>query len=169
MMMDTYDDSATAHVPLKRVCWSFVLCMVADFIPFTEPLYWLPEWSALMLMYWLIHNPRRIGLGAAFVLGLLVDIGTVSPLGSHSLAYCLSSYWLMRHRRQFTLQNYGFQALAVAVALAGNEAVLALVRWLTEHRFAGWQIFYASLSAALLWPVLNKIMRIVAHRKRWGK
>lgn len=163
--MDAYGDSA-AHVPLKRVLWSFALCMVADFVPFAEPLYWLPEWSALMLMYWLVHNPRRIGLGAAFVLGLLVDIGTVSPLGGHSLAYCLSAYWLMRHHRRFGLQNDGFQALMVGAALAGNEAVLALVHLLTEQRFAGWQIFYAPLTALILWPLLNRIMHFLSQRRR---
>ncbi|QMT33153.1 rod shape-determining protein MreD [Conchiformibius steedae DSM 2580] len=161
--MGHYDDFS---IPFKPIFWSFVLCMVLDFIPLGEPFFWLPEFTALLLVYWLVHAPQRIGLFSAFLVGLLMDIGTVAPLGSHALAYCLSSFVMMRHRRQFSMQNYGFQALAVVLVLAANEVVLAAVRWVMEQRFAGWQIFAAPLTAALMWPLLNKIMLYFTNYKR---
>ena len=49
---------------------------------------------------------------------------------------------------------------------AANEVVLAAVRWVMEQRFAGWQIFAAPLTAALMWPLLNKIMLYFTNYKR---
>ena len=76
-----------SRIPLKLIIISFIVPLILDFIPFSGSIfYWLPEFTALMLYYWLINRPQNVGIGTAFVLGLLVDSGTASPLGEHALA-----------------------------------------------------------------------------------
>ena len=51
---------------------------------------WLPDILALALVFWTIHQPLRVGVGAAFFLGLVMDVHQSSLLGQHALAYtCL--------------------------------------------------------------------------------
>lgn len=160
-----YDDFY-GEIPKKTVFFSFAAAMVLDFIPFSVKLLWLPEFTALMVIYWLINCPRQVNLGTAFFVGLLTDIGTVSLLGSHSLAYTLSAYVIVSNHRQFGMQNYGFQAVVVLLALVGNEAILAAIRFIVEQRFIGWEIFTAPFTGALLWPLLNKLMLYIINYKR---
>lgn len=154
------------RLPKKLIVFSFVLAMVIDFIPFSGSLYWLPEFTALILIYWLINRPKYVNIGTAFVIGLLVDIGTVSALGAHSLAYVISGYLIIANHRQFVMQNYGFQTVLVLLALLCNELILMTIRLITEQRFSGWLIFAAPVLGALIWPILNKIMHSFIQNKR---
>jgi rod shape-determining protein MreD len=48
---------------------------------------WLPDLLALVLVFWSVHQPLRVGVGAAFVFGLLMDVHQAALLGQHALAY----------------------------------------------------------------------------------
>lgn len=160
-----YEDSYN-RLPNKLIFFSFVLAMILDFIPFSGSLYWLPEFTALILIYWLINRPQSVNIGMAFLVGLLVDIGTVSPLGAHSLAYMISGYLIIANHRQFVMFNYGFQTVLVLLALLSNELILMAIRFLNEQRFSGWLIFLAPVLGAIIWPILNKIMHALIQNKK---
>ena len=53
---------------------------------------WAPDWLALVLVFWAIHQPLRVGVGVAFVLGLLTDVHQTSLLGQHALTYTVQGY-----------------------------------------------------------------------------
>lgn len=64
---------------------------------------WMPDLLALTLVFWSVHQPRRVGIGAAFVFGLLMDVHQSSLLGQHALAYTALSYFAITiHRRLLT-------------------------------------------------------------------
>jgi rod shape-determining protein MreD len=46
---------------------------------------WVPDMLIVVLVFWNIHQPQRVGMGAAFVFGLLMDIHQTSLLGQHAL------------------------------------------------------------------------------------
>ena len=50
---------------------------------------WAPDLLALTLAFWVVHQPRRVGVGAGFVLGLLIDVHQGALLGQHALALSL--------------------------------------------------------------------------------
>ncbi|MCB1892767.1 MAG: rod shape-determining protein MreD, partial [Rhodocyclaceae bacterium] len=52
----------------------------------------LPDWVALVLAFWSVREPRRLGMGTAFVVGLMMDVASGSVMGQHPLAYLLLSY-----------------------------------------------------------------------------
>ncbi|MCG7659685.1 rod shape-determining protein MreD [Neisseriaceae bacterium CCUG 44465] len=146
-------------IPKKLIYISFILAILVDFIPLSGSLfYWLPEFTALILMYWAINRPQNVGIGTAFILGLLIDIGIAAPLGEHALAYIFSLYLVIHNRRQIVLYNYGIQAIVVFAALMCSEIILTLIRLHFTHHFNGWTTFLAPFVGALLWPLLNKIM-----------
>ncbi len=35
---------------------------------------WMPDLLALVLVFWSVHQPLRVGIGVAFVFGLLMDV-----------------------------------------------------------------------------------------------
>jgi rod shape-determining protein MreD len=51
-----------------------------------------PDFMLLVLLFWTIHEPRSIGQGMAFALGLLMDVSDSMLLGQHALAYVIAVY-----------------------------------------------------------------------------
>ena len=85
--MNDFDDSYRA-MPVGVIAASFAVTMLVDFMPFPfDGFFWLPELTALMLLYWSMHHPQRVGMGIAFLLGLIVDAATAATLGLHALSY----------------------------------------------------------------------------------
>lgn len=154
------------RIPKKLIFISFILAMVLDFIPVSNSLLWLPDVSLLVLVFWLANCPHYINLGSAFIVGLLVDMGTNSSLGAHALAYILAAYPIIMNHRQFGVQNYGFQAVLVLVALIISEVVLLAVSFVSGQRFVGWLTLLAPLVGAMIWPILNKFMMALLHSQR---
>ena len=59
-----------------------------------------PDLLSLVLVFWNVHQPRRVGVGLAFAFGLVMDVHQGAVLGQHALAYTLLSYLAITvHRR----------------------------------------------------------------------
>ena len=70
---------------------SLLVALILNFLP-TSAWPWVPDWVALVLVFWSIREPRRVGMGAGFLLGVAMDVADVSLLGQHALAYVLAAY-----------------------------------------------------------------------------
>ena len=156
--------------PKRWVAYSFLLVLLVDFIPVAPPwVYPLPDFTLIMLAYWLLHRPQLIGIGAAFCLGLLVDIGTNSLLGQHGLAYSVAAFLIERNRRQIVLNSFGWQAIAVAGAMLVSQLVVFLVSLFQQQPFPLWRRWLPSVVTGLLGPQLNNVMLAIAHYRRSRK
>jgi rod shape-determining protein MreD len=113
----------------------------------------MPDLLALALVFWNVHQPRRVGVGVAFLFGLLMDVHDGALLGQHALAYTLLSFFAITiHRRLlwFTVPSQAVQILPLFVAA---HAVSLLVRLLAGGMFPGWEILLAPVFEAMLWPL----------------
>ncbi len=152
----------------RRFVWTcFLLALLLDLIPLpAKEFFWLPEVTALMLLYWLLHRPDMVNLGTAFMVGLLLDIGSSSPLGQHALAYTVSGYFVLQQQRQASQYDSGLQALIVLAALLCNQIVMIVVRLFHDQLFIGWLYLVPPFLGALLWPLFNKVMVQVLNFRR---
>jgi rod shape-determining protein MreD len=124
----------------------------------------MPDFVAVALVFWNVHQPRRVGVGVAFVLGLLMDVHDGAVLGQHALAYTLLSYLAITvHRRLsgFTTMSQMFQVFPLLFAA---HAVSLTVRLFAGGMFPGWSIVLAPVFEALLWPVAD--MLLLAPQRR---
>src|SRR6478735_9247095 len=51
-----------------------------------------PDFVLIVLIFWVVHEPRSIGQGIAFALGLLMDVSDSMLLGQHALAYVIATF-----------------------------------------------------------------------------
>jgi rod shape-determining protein MreD len=51
-----------------------------------------PDWVAMVLIYWGMALPHRIGIGVGWGVGLLLDVGRGGLLGQHALALAVVAY-----------------------------------------------------------------------------
>ena len=87
---------------------------------------WMPDLLALVLVFWSVHQPLRVGVGVAFVFGLLMDVHQSALLGQHALAYTALCYFAITiHRRLlwFTVPSQALQVLPLFVAAHAIETL----------------------------------------------
>jgi len=137
--------------------FSLFAALVFNMLPFGRVAA-MPDVLALTLVFWNVHQPRRVGIGAAFVFGLLMDVHQGSLLGQHAQAYTLLSFFAITvHRRLlwFTLVEQALQILPLFIA---SHAVSLVVRLLSSGSFPGWTLLLAPLFEALMWPLVTILL-----------
>jgi rod shape-determining protein MreD len=118
----------------------------------------MPDLLALALVFWNVHQPRRVGMGAAFVFGLLMDVHQGALLGQHALAYTLLSYVAITIHRRLLWFDVVDQALQILPVFLAVHLVALAVRLLAGGMFPGWSMLLAPLLEALLWPPVTLLL-----------
>ena len=119
-----------------------------------------PDFVALIVLYWCIEEPRKIGFLTAWRLGLLMDVADGSLFGQHALAYSILAYaGIVLHRR---VQRFSMapQILHVIPLLLFTDLVVLLVRALAGADFPGYAYFLGSFTGAALWPALSHLLKL---------
>lgn len=138
---------------------SLIVAFFMNFLPWGG-LLGVPDFVALVLVFWSIHQPRKIGIGVAFTMGLLMDVHSAIHLGEHALVYTLLCYLAIAiHRRVLWFQPVT-QSAHVFPLFVFAQGMQIVVRLLVspEAKFPGWLYFSESLVTAFLWPVVTWLL-----------
>lgn len=142
---------------------TLLLAMFVNMIPLGR-LPGFPDWVALTLAFWCIREPFKVGMAAAFLVGIVMDVGSASVLGQHSLAYVLLAFaasGLSRRILGFPLLQ---QALQILPLLLGSQLVMLATRMVDGADFPGLTYFLGSFSATLLWPPLTYLLLLPQYQ-----
>lgn len=158
---------ASRRILLPARSWfiylSLCVALVMNLIP-VDYLPVLPDWLALALTFWCIHQPLKIGMGAAFLFGLLMDVADASIMGQHALAYVLLAFAAGGLSRRVLWFPLSLQALHVLPLLLGTQLVMLLVRLATGAEFPGVTYFLSSFVATLLWHPLSYLLLLPQYQ-----
>ncbi|GAA3999005.1 rod shape-determining protein MreD [Comamonas faecalis] len=136
---------------------SLALALALAMLPL-GPVVWMPDWVMLLLAFWSMHQPRRVGLGVAFVMGLAIDVHQGALLGQHALAYCLLVFGVgLAHRRLWWFSAWQ-QALQLLPLFIGAHALQVLIRLAGGGLWPGWWLLAAPVLQALLWPLVGWVL-----------
>ena len=136
---------------------SLLLALMFNLIPFGR-VDAMPDLLAVALVFWNVQQPRRVGMGAAFLFGVLMDVHQGALLGQHALAYTLLSFIaIMMHRRLLWFGVAG-QSVQVLPLFVAAHAVAVVVRLIAGGEFPGWDLLFAPLIEAALWPISSWIL-----------
>jgi len=150
-------------LPVRPVFIAFTLiaALIVNLLPWSEPLLAVkPDFVALVMLYWCIQQPRKVGFAAAWLMGLTMDIADGSLLGQHALAYSVLAFaGIVLHHRvlMFTMRN---QILHVIPILLVNDLIVLVIRKLAGADFPGAGYFVGSLFAGALWPVMCYLLKL---------
>lgn len=142
---------------------SLLAALMLNLIPFGR-LPGVPDWLALVLAFWCIHQPLKIGMGAGFLFGLAMDVANASVMGQHAFAYVLLAFAAGGLSRRILWFPLALQALHVLPLLLGTQLVMLSIRMLSGAEFPGLLFFLSSLLGALLWHPLNYLLLLPQYR-----
>ncbi len=138
--------------------WFTLICaLLVNLLPWGHSP-WVPDFLAVALVFWNVQQPRRVGIGAAFVFGLLMDVHDGALFGEHALAYTLLSYGAISLHRRILWFPLGAQALHVFPLLLVAQVASLLIRLWVGGAVPGWLFFADSLVGALVWPLIHWLL-----------
>ncbi len=119
---------------------------------------WMPDVLLLILVFWSVHQPLRVGMGAAFVLGLCVDVQHAALLGQNALVYTVMVFISVSLQRRLLWFGIPLQAVQLLPLLIGAQALQAVIRLLSGGVLPGWGVVVAPFLEALLWVPISLLL-----------
>lgn len=113
-----------------------------------------PDFVALTVLYWNIHQPRQSGMSLAFISGITMDVVNTNIMGQHALAYCLITFFALLFYRRLRMFGVFRQIPAILWILLLAQIILLLIGTLTGTYSPDWRILLTSVSGGLLWPIV---------------
>lgn len=163
-MQTTYSSSRILQ-PVRPwfIILSLVIALLLNFVP-TASVLWIPDWVALVLVFWSIRESRHVGMGSAFLLGIAMDVADASLMGQHSLAYVITTYLAGLLSRRILWFPLGQQALHVLPLLLASQAIQVAVRLVPGVDFPGLSYFAGPLIGTVLWLPLTFVLLLPQYQ-----
>ncbi|MHB1675958.1 MAG: rod shape-determining protein MreD [Sulfuriferula sp.] len=142
---------------------SLFIAFLLDLSPWPVEYLWLrPDFLLLVTLYWVIYQPNHLGIGTAWLLGLLLDLSDGGWLGQHALAYAVTVFVLLLvQRRMFNFPPWQ-QALPILVLLLIEQLICILVATFVGDTHYALAFFAAIITGTACWIPLWLLL----HRLR---
>lgn len=144
---------------------TIVVALMLSLLPMPDWAMWArPAWVLMVLIYWSMALPHRVGVFTAWLTGLVVDLINGSLLGSHALAYVIVIFLVTRlyaRLNMYPLLQQGFWVLFFVILY---QSVLYCVHGFIGDLPASYLYWLSSLTTMLLWPWLFVLMRDCRRR-----
>lgn len=143
----------------RESLWLVVLTLAAavllTLLPVGESLEpFKPYWVALVVVYWALETYDGVGLGTAFVTGIVLDVLTGALLGMHALSLIVMVFLVQRFRPRLRFFPPWQQALSVLALLVNDRIILIWVTALVGEPLPTWKYWLPPLVALAIWPWL---------------
>ena len=140
---------------------SFFLAYLLAIVPFPEwAMNYRPEWVPIVLIYWTMALPYRIGIGSACAAGLVLDVLEGSTLGVNALALVVVAYVALSLHQRMRMFSSVQQSGLVLVLVGLNLMLCNWLQIMTDQSVSSNLMFLmAALTSAVIWPSLFQLLR----------
>lgn len=144
---------------------TLAIAILFSVIPLPDWARWArPEWVAMVLIYWVIALPHRVGIGAAFATGSMLDVVEGSPLGENAFALAVVAYLALSLYQRMRMYAFWQQSGIVFVLIGLNQLLCHWVQTLTTKVAPTMLFLLPALVSALLWPTAMLLLRKIRRQ-----
>ncbi|MEJ2105864.1 MAG: rod shape-determining protein MreD [Acidiferrobacteraceae bacterium] len=147
------------------VASTFVVAMILAQVPVPN---WAegfrPDWVGLVLIYWCLATPNRVGIGTGWLVGMIQDVLYGSLLGQHALALTVIAYLAARLHLRIRVYPPWQQGLVALVLLSIGQLIVVWVRAIIGQSITGWAFWTPGLVSLFIWPWVFVILRDIRRR-----
>lgn len=164
--------------PRRGTFWiilTFFVALVLTVVPLPPIIkYGNPEWTALVLIYWCLALPHRIGMITALIVGLLVDGLKGNLFGQHALGLVVVSYLVLSFYQRIRISPVFQQALTVMGLLLIYQLLLFWFDGISRttqdsisiQSSRDWRFWLHAVGGFIVWPWLYYLLRAIRRRYR---
>ncbi|MGE0482947.1 MAG: rod shape-determining protein MreD [Gammaproteobacteria bacterium] len=151
--------------------WVIPLSFIVAFMLAAAPmpawaLAWRPAWIAMVLVYWCLALPERVGVLAGWCVGLVLDVMNGSILGQHAFGLAFVAYVALLYHQRVRVYPLTQQALFVGLLVFMYLLMMWWVYDLLGSVKYGPSYLLGAVTTAILWPWIYIVLRDIRRRAR---
>lgn len=140
--------------------FTFICAFTLAIIPLPDwAIEFRPDWVAMVLIYWALSEPTRIGVTVAWFAGLLLDVSYGTLIGQHALGMVLVIYVIQMYHQRIRVASLLQQAALIFVLLLLKQLLTLWVDGMVGRAPASWLYFMPTITSTVLWPWIFLILR----------
>lgn len=149
------------------IIFSLIAALFLTILPLPEILEpFRPAWVPMVLVYWVMALPVRLGVGLGWLVGLLLDVATGTLLGQNAMALSLLAFLTLQLHQRLRVYPLGQQAMAILMLIALYQMLVVWVRGIIGLPPETWLYWMQSFTSMLAWPLLFIVLRGVRRQYR---
>lgn len=157
----------TKHQGGIIILLSFVVAFMLTAVPLPDwAAAWRPVWVAMVLIYWCMALPDRIGIGTAWFIGLLLDVQQGALLGQNALGMSIIAFITLAAYRRVRVFSLVKQALVVCSILFAYLFIMLWIQTMIGYPPKHWSFWMPVVTSMVLWPWLFIILRDLRRKYR---
>jgi len=146
---------------------SLVAALLVTLLPLPQGVEFLrPPWVAMVLIYWCIETPEKIGMATAFAAGLALDLLIGDSLGRHALGLVVIAFITLRFHNLLRFYPLWQKTLVILLLLINDRILYLLALLIGSQPLPDWRIWLRAGVGALLWPWLYLLLDDLRLRAR---
>lgn len=139
---------------------TLIIALALSLLPMPDWAIWFrPAWVLLVLIYWTMMMPHQVGVGVAWVTGLIVDMLNGTMLGEHALAFTVVIYFVSRINIRLRMYPLLQQGISIFVFVLLYQCTLYCIQGFIGELPSSQLYWLSSVTSMLLWPWLFILMR----------
>lgn len=144
---------------------SFAVAMFMNILPLPETVdLFKPDWVALVLIYWVMAVPNRVGVLVGWVVGLFVDVLYGTVFGIHAMTFALIAFLIQMTFHRLRLFPRWKQSLNISVVIGIHMLLGLILRGFVEPVSSDYRYWLPLIGAMLLWPWVFIVLRDVRRK-----
>jgi rod shape-determining protein MreD len=144
---------------------TFAVALILSVVPVPD---WAeqfrPDWVGLVLIYWCMAIPHRVGVGTGWVVGLLQDVLYGALMGQYALSKSIIAFIAVKLHLRIRVYPPWQQAIAVLVMLAIGQLFVMWVRTVIGKPAQGFSAWTPGIVSMVMWPWVFIILRDIRRR-----
>lgn len=147
------------------IALGFFFALLVAIYPFSQPLAWLrPALVCLLVIFWVLWTPRPLGVGAAWLIGLLQDVLEGNVWGAHAVGLAVVAYICLVSYRRLRSYSLSQQTFWVMVFVGVHQLVVNWIQGVGGASVPASHVLGSTLVSALCWPFLVLCMNWLRRR-----
>jgi rod shape-determining protein MreD len=144
---------------------SFIAAIMLTAMPLPEwAIYWRPAWVAMVLIYWCLALPHRVGIGVGWFLGILLDVLQGTLLGQNAIGLTILAFLTLKSHQRVRMYPLVQQALVICLFVLVYQLLSLWVRGIMGVPPRSWTYWMPAFTSMVLWPWLFIILRDLRRR-----
>lgn len=144
---------------------SFAAAMFMNVLPLPESInLFKPDWVALVLVYWTMAMPSRVGVLVGWLVGLFVDVLYGTLFGVHAMTFALIAYLIQMTYHRLRLFPRWKQSINISVVIGIHMLLGLILRSFVQPISSDFVYWLPLVGAMLFWPWVFILLRDIRRK-----
>ncbi len=140
---------------------TLLMGMVLTILPLPGRAVWLrPYWVLLIIIFWVLSSPGWVGIGVAWLIGLVMDLLTGTILGQQAFLFSLIAFFVLKLQNWMVHMPLIQQTSAILLLVIIYSIINMFLTVFILHAPVDKDFWLPAVTSVVVWPWLSGLLYI---------